>query len=298
MVYKKLIAMFTKALMFLAFAGLILLAGCKTQDVKTGWTAEPVQVDGQMTEWGDMPTSYFEDIGVLLSLCNNSENLYILFRFNNPEWARAIRMGGVTLWLDNNGKKKKNFGIRYQGGPTLSEMREKTMPDAGGFRESLTPEQQQRLLEMEKATVDQITVIDKKSDQEITMRADGSGGPAICFASPQGIYTYEFRIPLKKGDVFDSGIGTEPGQIICLGLVWGDIKMGDRQRMMPGEGREMGMPPDGGGGIPPGRGGMGGGRPGGRGGPRKQTPEKQELWVKTVLASPTGEQGEDGKKSF
>jgi len=42
---------------------------------------------------------------VLLSLCNNSENLYVLFRFNNPEWARAIRMGGVTLWLDNTGKK-------------------------------------------------------------------------------------------------------------------------------------------------------------------------------------------------
>ena len=149
-----------KALLLLTLACSTVLAGCKAFEVQTNWSAAPVQVDGETTEWSSIPTTYFEDIGVQLGLCNDSENLYILFRFGNQTWARAIRMGGVTLWLDNSGKKKKDFGIRYTGGPSLSDLQKLGM--SGGFRDSLTPEQQQRLAEMEKATADQITVIDKK----------------------------------------------------------------------------------------------------------------------------------------
>jgi hypothetical protein len=282
MSYRNLATLNAKALLLLAFACSTLLAGCKTQEAQTHWSAAPVQVDGEMTGWDGMPTNYFEDLGAQLGLCNDSENLYILFRFSNQTWLRAIRMGGVTLWLDNSGKKKKDFGIRYTGGPSLSELQKLGMFSGGGFRERLTPEQQQHLAEMEKATADQITVIDKKNNQEMTMRADGSGGPAACFASPQGVYTYEFSIPLEKGDVFDCGIGAGPGQVICLGLEWGGMSKEDRANMMK---RMGGGPPGGMGGGRGGgdRGGMGGGR----GGPRMQPPEKQELWVKTQLASPS-----------
>ncbi|MBL7073834.1 hypothetical protein ISS37_01160 [candidate division KSB1 bacterium] len=271
MVYKDFTSLSAKALLTLIFAGSILLAGCKSQEVQTHWSAEPVLVDGKMPEWEGVPTTYFEDSGVLLGLCNDSENLYVLFRFNDPKWARAIRMGGLTLWLDNSGKKKKDFGIRYTGGPPLLQMQRPGMTGEGGFWESLTPEQRERLMQR-RARADQITVILKKGDQAINIPADGSSGPAVSFATPQDIYTYEFRVPLKKSDVFDYGIGAEPGQTISLGLEWGGIRMGDRQR---------------GGG----RGGMGGGRRGGsgsggsRGGSRMQPPKKQEIWVKTQLAS-------------
>lgn len=271
---KNLITIRTQAIIFLAFAGFILIAGCNTQEVETHWSPEPIKVDGEITEWNNMPMNYFEESGVGLGLCNDTENLYILFRFNNTQWARAIRMGGLTLWLDNSGKKKKDFGIRYTGGPSLSDLQKLGGP-GGGFRESLTPEQQKRLTEMEMDMADQITVIDKKANQEINLRPDGSGGPAVSFASVQGIYAYEFSIPLRKGDVFDHAVGANPGQTICLGLEWGD--MGGGMRKPPGGG---------------GRGGMGGGPPGGgRGGPHMQQPEKQEVWLKTQLASPPEEQG-------
>jgi hypothetical protein len=293
MIHKNFTALSAKALFILTLTGLILLAGCGTQEVQTHWSAAPVKVDGEMTEWASGSTVYFEETGVQLGLCNDSENLYILFRFNNQAWAQAIRMGGVTLWLDNSGKKKKDFGIRYNGGPSPSDRQKLGTNDRGGFQETLTPEQQQRLAEMEEATSDQITVIDKKSNQEKTMRADGSGGLTACFASPQGTYTYEFSIPLKKGDAFDYGIGAQPGQIICLGLEWGGMGNEDRQQMMKGMGDG---PPGGMGGGPPGGmgdgppGGMGGGPPGGmggrsEGGPGMQQTEEQELWVKTQLAS-------------
>ncbi len=282
MSYKDITALSAKALLLLTLTSSTLLTGCKTQKVPTHWSTEPVQVDGEMTEWASGSTVYFEDPGVQLGLCNDSENLYILLRFNNQAWARAIRTGGMTLWLDNSGKKKKDLGVRYTGGPSLPDMQKSETTDRGGFRESLTPEQQQRLLEMQKAMADQITIIDKKNNEEKSVRADGSGGPAACFASPQGTYTYEFSIPLKKGDVFDCGIGAEPGQVICLGLEWGGMGKENRQRMME---RMGGGPPGGMAGGPPG--GMGGGRGGGpRGGGGMEPPEEQELWVKTQLASP------------
>jgi hypothetical protein len=284
MSHKDITALSAKALLLLTLTSSTLLTGCKTQEVRTHWSAEPVQVDGEMTGWDGMATTYFEELGVQLGLCNDSEKLYILFRFNNQAWAQAIRMGGVVLWLDNSGKKKKGFGIRYTGGLSLSELQKMRPSDKGGFRETLTPEQQQRLAEMEKTLSDQITIIDNKNSQEKTMRADGSGGPAVCFASPQGTYTYEFSIPLKSGDVFDYGIGAEPGQVICLGLEWGGMGKENRQRMMD---RMEGGPPGGMGGGPPG--GMVGGRGGGPpGGGRMQPLEEQELWVKTQLASPSG----------
>ena len=272
-------------LLLSALIGLILVTGCNSQEVQTHWAAEPVKVDGEMTEWSGGSTAYFEDLGVQLGLSNDSQNLYVLFRFSNQAWARAIRMGGVTLWLDNTGKKKKDFGVCYTGGPSFPDFQKRTDSGEGGFQEALTPEQKQRLFNMEQDTVGQITVIDKKSNQEITMRPDGTGGPTVSFASPQGTYTYEFSIPLEKSDVFSYAVGAQPGQVISLGLEWGGMDEEVREKM-----KERGGGPPGGGMSGPPPGGMGGGPPGGMGGGRNmQPPEEQELWVKTQLALPSAE---------
>jgi hypothetical protein len=280
------------ALLLLTLSGTVLLLSCKSTEVQSQWSAEPVKVDGEMTEWPSGSTVYFEDTGVQLGLRNDSQNLYVLFRFSNPTWARTIRRGGLTLWLDNSGKKKKDIGIRYNGGPSPldSGMQRAGMADKGGFLDSLTPEQKERLVQWQKKDLaDQLKVIFKKSGQEIFIPTDGSSGPAVSFGSPQGTYTYEFSIPLEKSDLSHYGIGAQPGQVVSLGLEWGGMSESNREHMREERGGGMGGGPPGGGGMPPGgEGGMpsGGGRPrGGRGGPGMQTSEKQEIWVKTLLAS-------------
>jgi hypothetical protein len=292
MLYKPFRTFGAIALLLLILSGIVLLLSCKSTEVQSQWSAEPVKVDGEMTDWPSGSTVYFEDSGVQLGLRNDSQNLYILFRFGNQAWARAIRRGGLTLWLDNSGKKKKDIGIRYNGGPSPSDsgMQRSGMADKGGFLDSLTPEQKERLLQWQKKDMaDQLKVIFKKSGQEIFIPTDGSSGPAVSFGSPQGTYTYEFSIPLEKSDLSHYGIGAQPGQVISLGLEWGGMSESNRERMREERGGGMGGGPPGGGGMPPGgEGGMpsGGGRPrGGRGGPGMQTSEKQEIWVKTLLAS-------------
>ncbi len=257
----------TKMVFLLALIIFTLVAACKTQEVQTRWSREPVKVDGETTEWASGSTVYFEDLGVQLGLSNDNRNLYVLFRFSNQAWARTIRTGGVTLWLDYSGKKKKDLGIRYTGGSSIADLPMQGSSSRGGFRAAMTLEMQQRLLEMEQNPAGQITLC-----------PDGSDGPAAGFAAPQGIYTYEFSVPLEKGDLFDCGIGVEPGQVISLGFEWGGMSKKDRQKLMERMGGGMGgRPPSG---MSGGRGGMGG-RPGG---PRMRPAEKQEFWVKTRLA--------------
>ena len=76
-----------------------------------------------------------------------------------------------------------------------------------------------------------IGVINKEGNVETTIPANGSSGLAAGFGVLQGIYTYEFRIPLQKGDISHYGIGTQPGKTISLGLEWGGMGREGRQRM-------------------------------------------------------------------
>lgn len=275
----------------------ILFSGCKGQaEVAPQWTTKPIEVDGNMADWAGITTTYFEGVAVQLGLCNDNDRLYILFRFNNQTYSRLIGIGGLTLWLDNAGGKKKDFGFRYSGGPARPMVQDPGMSGEGGFLDRLTPEQKERLAQ-QTAETDRITVVGGEHDMETILPIDGTRGPAVAFAELKGMYTYEFSIPLKKTDLVTYGIDSRPGETLSLGLEWG-LSDEERRRMMEemGAGRGGGMM--GGGGQP---GGGTGGRPpgGGMGGPggmtRPQMPGKQEVWVKTMLASPpNGQDKTDG----
>ncbi|MCJ7509067.1 MAG: hypothetical protein MUO85_10145 [candidate division Zixibacteria bacterium] len=272
----------------------LVLAGtgnCKTREVSSYWTAEPIRVDGKRTDWSeDMPVNYFEEEGAVLALSNDSENLYILFCFKDPKWVRAIRMTGLKLWLDAKGKEKKDFGLRYNGGPSLSEMQ---AARRGGYSEDIPSEAKQRMMQGMTPRTIRFTFIDKKNNIEMEIPTDGSKGPAASFDTSMGLYSYEFSVPLQSGAAGYYGMDIKPGQTISIGAEWGDM----------GNLKGMSGPPGGMGGMPPG--GMGGGPPGGRGGggmgsgresrgEGMQAPKKQEVWVKVKLALPPAEQQKAG----
>ena len=260
------------------------MAGCKSQEVECGWCGNRMLIDGQRVDWNNMPFSYFEDEDVVLGLSNDNDNLYIFFSFKNRQWARMIQMSGLTLWLNGEGKKNKDWGIRFRGGPELPKNMRGDRP------EGLPSDRMAGMDDKVEAHGAAFVILDKYNDRELTIDTAGADGPAVGTALANDIYTYEFRIPFKSADDDIFKLIAEPGSKICIGSQWGGMDrdamkdMGGKMGSMPGGDMPGGGMPGGGmGGGPP-----GGGRMGGRPGGDRQMPEEQEIWVQTVLATATG----------
>lgn len=269
------------ALALIVSAYLIVPTATQASDLTSFWTPVPIIVDGEVTDWDSISTVYLEDEGVVVGICNDSTNVYIMYRFRDAKSLRAIRMTGLKIWLDAKGKKKKDFGIRYNGGPTFSEILELTGADEEDSFGNMSQERRERMMQRMSGEEVRFTVIYRGKEQREAIPTDGSMGPAVSFASSDGFVAYEFSIPLQTSDYGTFGIGAQPDKKIGIGSEWG----GRRER----EGRDDGMMGMGRGGG--GRGGdFGGGRKGSRGGgSRMQMPKKQEFWFKTELAQPPAE---------
>ncbi|MFH2035809.1 MAG: hypothetical protein ABIJ45_05345 [Candidatus Zixiibacteriota bacterium] len=271
-----------KKIFHLSLILLILIISCNSVKNKCPWTTTEMTIDGARPEWSKIPFNYFEDQDVVMGSCNDSNNLYLIFSFKNIQWAQAISRSGLKLWFDNKGKKNKDFGILYIGGPPPDEMRTK-MKDRGDFQppsgfedmpDSLDRKPRNRFARL------------GSNDKQLDINQDGSQGPAVGLSEANGIYTYEFSIPLESSSLGFFGIGVSPGQLISIGAEWGGMDKNMNKMRPSGDDRgDMG-----GGGFPGGGGGMGGGPPGGGmgdgppGGNRQQIMEKQEVWLKTELA--------------
>ncbi|MBN1212687.1 MAG: hypothetical protein JXA92_08930 [candidate division Zixibacteria bacterium] len=263
---------------------IFLFVGCNSgEDVPCRWNAVGVTVDGRFDDWNNMPTTFFKDQNVSLGLANDSVNLYIIFRFTDQQWARIIRMSGISVWVDSEGKKSKDFGIKFNGGPKLDSAQMAQMNNMPNMPESRTMPDRQR-----ETPENQLMVYDKERLVEKIIPVDGREGPQVACEMVQGFYTYEFKIPLQKSVLNYYGVDTQAGEKIGIGFEWGDRpEMKSRPGGGPGGGMGGGPPGGMGGGRPPG-GGQGGGPSGGR----MQMPEKQEIWLKTNLCLSSATQPE------
>ena len=103
------------AILFAALLLAVSLHGCKGTVMQSSWTSSPITIDGKTNDWNDIPAMADEKNGITFKAANDSENVYVLFALTEPFKARSIRMRGMTIWIDRNGKKDKNFGIKFIG---------------------------------------------------------------------------------------------------------------------------------------------------------------------------------------
>lgn len=259
-----------------AIVALVLLSvGCKEE--LTASHRGTMAIDGQSSDWEGIPVISYEKEHASLRISNDDKNLYLLFETGDPRTARMIRISGITLYLDNSGKRRKDFFVRFKGGPSPAEMRgargiDRTQPRAG-WRDGTSP------FETDFDTTTRFTCYEKNNIIEKEIPIDGGEGPAVAYSAQPGAFVYEFRIPLAESSIRYYGIGTSAGQKIGVGLIWGD-----RSAFRPdfsGRGFSGGGSPRIGGPSAGGRGRSTRG-PGGRGGGRGF--EKQEVWFKARLA--------------
>lgn len=265
----------------LAAIFIVAFVGCKTEEIESRLVQTPIVVDGDLDEWRGMPFKSDKDDNAALAVCYDDNHLYVAVKFKDPMWLRAIRMKGLTIWVNNKAKKDKTIGFRFNGGPTREEM-EKLMPQSGQAPGGERPLFRENGMMTDFDSIEvQFVVLEKDFWYQPTPIAqDGQNGPEVAFGMAGGIFSYEYKIPLVSSAGKFYGAGVDGSQPLLLGLKWGGVDKKDR----PGGGMRLsGLGIDGGGmggGPPP-----GGGIPGGmRRGEFEKYMKKHELWVKTKLA--------------
>ncbi len=283
-----------------------------------------ITIDGNTTEWRGLPLAFLGKNLHYLSMTHDRDNLYLMWRFADARLARKVMARGVTIWLNGDGKKKENFGVRYAGSEELAKALSETTPGAGRRRSESSSDGERRF-DPDRSPdrppgrvvspdgpgggppggFQQPGTLTLFQGQETTVLRQ-SGGPGLDWASAlsDGVYGYELRIPLRLigGEV----AGLEPGQERALRI---GIQMGGRSHSERREARRrgesgahvrlggmgasigggMGRGGMGGGGM--GRGEMGGGRMGHGGGPGggprgpRRTEQTSLKWLKIQLVA-------------
>lgn len=269
-------------LFFLAISLTIIAPGCKSEEMTSYWTPKPKTIDGKIDDWSAIPTLSPDNFDVGLGVCNDSQNIYIVVKFRNPQWLMPIRKTGLSFWLDKQAKKKKEFGLTYNGIPESFNLEDFNNRRRGHEGPGNVPAGGDEMIAAPNMREDrpvELRLIDVNSIfKEAIIDKNGLDGPEIACDTSMSFIVYEIKVPLTESMSRNYGIGAEPGQKLSLGFIWNDME--DRRDKMKGKRPGGGM----GGGRP--GGGMRGGPPGGFGDRDNSTMKKQEIWVKTLLAVP------------
>ena len=203
------------------------LSGAKI--IQSDWAAAPLLIDGVSTDWEGASFTEYKPTKVDYAFRNDAENLYVLFVFKAPrEFMSSIRDTGMTVWLNTEGKNRKNYGIRFRivtvSADNYIDLLEKML------NEPLPEEKKQAIKAKQSYQVFNNEVIDKEG--EPVSIVTGPAAPAFNYAGTQEAMMYEFKIPLKKGEDYPVGIGTEPGSTVRIGFEWGGTLPEDRQEKL------------------------------------------------------------------
>jgi hypothetical protein len=207
--------------------GLPVLPAAETQ-VTSKWATSPVKLDGVADEWLEDTLSLEKSVGVDYAFRNDGRNLYVLFVFKDQKALSSIEGTGMTLYFDNEGKKQKDFGVRFRkrnvtGQMLIAAMEKQGTPLSEARRLEILPKKMYVFYEAE--------AINKKGEV-IPAAPSAAADPPAFHTVKQGTSTvYEFRIPLAPRNVHPAGVGSEPGKTVKVGFEWGGLTEEMRRRM-------------------------------------------------------------------
>ncbi len=253
----------------------------KDLKVVSTWASPTMAGENLRSGWPEPETVLLDKQDVLIRVANDSDHVFFMLGFKNPEWAHLIRLSGLTIWLDGRGDKGKDFKLHFVGGPSMRRIMASSGQNGADFLRQMPPGLREQMKQRDTSRVDSFTCYQKEYYVEEPIPTDGTKGPRAVYGIDNGYFIYEFSVPLEKSSVKIYGLGVPPDRTISLGLTWGEI---DRKKMMDdmpdrdegffsGDigGSPTGGRPEGRGGVPPG-GWMGG-----------HMPKKQEVWLNVRL---------------
>jgi len=196
--------------------------------VQSLWATSPPNIDGSdMPDWEGGTLSVYKKTKVDYAFRNDADNLYVIFVFNDPRsFMSTIQQTGMTLWLNTDGKKKKDYGIRFAMKRVSADNYVLIIEDMLG--EPMPEEKKQQIMAEESYLIFHNEVIQK--DGEPTPITSSPTAPAFNTGRGAEKVVYEFKVPLKKDENTPEGIGIQPGGSFTIGFEWGGSTKAMRQQ--------------------------------------------------------------------
>lgn len=207
------------ALLIFMILAVSIIGYTKEQKVDSSWVAVPVKIDGSADDWAEDILAFEKKVKVDLAFKNDPEYLYVVFMFKDPKYLSSISFTGMTLWFNTEGKKKKDYGVKFINKQvTADEYISITEQQFG----PIPDEKKSEIREKPNYVINYTEVINKKSKSSSQAPENVKIRPAIFRSGRQEkMMVYEFAIPLKRVTEQAAGIGTEPGKTIKVGFEWG-----------------------------------------------------------------------------
>jgi len=177
----------------------------------------PVQVDGSAAEWPADGLTVEKEVNVSCAFQNDASSLYVLFQFNDSKFISSIEATGLTLWVNADGKERKNYGLRFYRKTVAAEDLIKVLESEG---QTLSEDKKKELMGRPQYQIWTSDAINKKGS--VLPHPGVSGGTYRTAKSAKAV-VYELKLPLalladpgaeKKWD------GTSP---LRIGFEWGGV---------------------------------------------------------------------------
>ncbi len=215
---------------------LSIVALTKDKAVNSRWAEAPVKIDGSHLEWPQEGFTHNKKVNVEYAFLNDAEYLYVLFIFKDPRYLSSINLSGMTIYHNTEGKKKKDYGIRFYKMRLTADQLIAILEKQQG---PLPDEKKAGIRARNQYSIHQYKVINKDHDPS-SPESSRPEAKKTMFTSAKidKMTVYEFAIPLEKAAGLAPGIGTEPGQNLKIGFEWGGLTEEMKKQRLTGVGAQ------------------------------------------------------------
>ncbi|MBN1625591.1 MAG: hypothetical protein JW944_03625, partial [Deltaproteobacteria bacterium] len=192
--YKK----FSGYWVFLLLAFVVFLSGCKAVEVSSKWRDKDITIDAIDNEWEDKQYND-EKTQTSIGISNDDSYVYMCITTKDTEIQTAVVQQGFIVWLNGDGTKAKQLGIRF---PVVEERgarggQEGTPPGGQG-----APPGQGGPGGGSQVSLTELKILTSKKDEGTTFSRDDAGkmGISAIMRNLNNELIYELKVPLKKTD--------------------------------------------------------------------------------------------------
>ena len=185
--------------------------------IESQWSATPVQIDGSKADWAQTPFEARKDFDLNFAFKNDAEFLYLLFAFNSNKYMSSIDFSGLTVWINTEGKEKKNYGLHFARKQVTGDQLIQSLEKQG---QTLSDDQKKEIKTRPQYILFICDPVDKK------------GNPLVVAGSTKGTFRtakfeksilFEYQLPIALLQDPSLEAKWDPSQPLKIGFEWGGM---------------------------------------------------------------------------